>query len=118
MPSWEFRIRPGGNLHQPAWVIPPSFAFPDPALLNSDLAGRRIVAKETIMTDDIRQIDYYYMSVPDKPGEGARILTALHEARVNSVFRPSRTARADRNSTLSRKTAPLSSRLPGPRNSS
>jgi len=95
MPSWEFRIRPGGNLHQPAWVIPPSFAFPDPALLNSDLAGRRIVAKETIMTDDIRQIDYYYMSVPDKPGEGARILTALHEARVNSVFRPSRTARAD-----------------------
>jgi hypothetical protein len=37
------------------------------------------------MPDNIRQIDYYYMSVPDKPGEGARILTSLHEAGVNMV---------------------------------
>ena len=37
------------------------------------------------MPDDIRQIDYYYMSVPDKPGEGARILAALHDAGVNLV---------------------------------
>lgn len=37
------------------------------------------------MPDDIRQIDYYYMSMPDKPGEGARILAALHEAGVNLI---------------------------------
>ena len=37
------------------------------------------------MPDDIRRIDYYYMSVPDKPGEGARILAVLHEAGVNLI---------------------------------
>ena len=37
------------------------------------------------MPDDIRRIDYYYMSMPDKPGEGARILAALHEAGVNLI---------------------------------
>ena len=37
------------------------------------------------MPDDVRQIDYYYMSVPDKPGEGAHILAALHEAGVNLI---------------------------------
>ena len=35
------------------------------------------------MPDAIRRIDYYYLSVPDKPGEGARILTVLHQAGVN-----------------------------------
>jgi hypothetical protein len=35
------------------------------------------------MPDAIRRIDYYYLSVPDKPGEGARILTALHQAGIN-----------------------------------
>ena len=35
------------------------------------------------MPDEIRRIDYYYVSVPDKPGEGSRILTALHRAGVN-----------------------------------
>jgi hypothetical protein len=37
------------------------------------------------MPDDIRQIDYYYMSVPDKPGKGARILASLYEAGVNLI---------------------------------
>ena len=32
------------------------------------------------MADETRRIDYYYVSVPDKPGEGSRILTALHQA--------------------------------------
>ena len=32
------------------------------------------------MPDEIRRIDYYYTSVPDKPGEGARILAALRFA--------------------------------------
>ena len=35
------------------------------------------------MADEIRAIDYYYVSVPDKPGEGSRILTALHQAGIN-----------------------------------
>lgn len=35
------------------------------------------------MADEIRRVDYYYVTVPDKPGEGARILAALHEAGVN-----------------------------------
>jgi hypothetical protein len=37
------------------------------------------------MPDGIRRIDYYYTSVPDKPGEGARILAALNEAGVNLI---------------------------------
>jgi hypothetical protein len=37
------------------------------------------------MPDDIRQVDYYYMSVPDRPGEGARTLATLHEAGVNLI---------------------------------
>jgi hypothetical protein len=35
------------------------------------------------MPDEIKRIDYYYASVPDKPGEGARILSALQEAGIN-----------------------------------
>ncbi len=35
------------------------------------------------MPDEIRRIDYYYVTVPDKPGEAARILTALYQAGVN-----------------------------------
>ena len=35
------------------------------------------------MADEIRAIDYYYVSVPDKPGEGSRILTALRQAGIN-----------------------------------
>jgi hypothetical protein len=35
------------------------------------------------MPDTIRVVDYFYMSVPDKPGEGARVLNTLKEAGVN-----------------------------------
>ena len=35
------------------------------------------------MPDDIRRIDYYYTSVPDKPGEGARVLATLQGADIN-----------------------------------
>jgi hypothetical protein len=35
------------------------------------------------VADEIRRIDYYYVTVPDKPGEGSRILTALQQAGVN-----------------------------------
>jgi hypothetical protein len=37
------------------------------------------------MPDEIRKIDYYDAAVPDKPGEAARILTALEQAGVNLI---------------------------------
>ena len=37
------------------------------------------------MPDNIKRIDYYYVSVPDKPGEGTRILAALRDAGVNLI---------------------------------
>jgi hypothetical protein len=60
------------------------------------------------MPEDIRRIDYYYTSVPDKPGEGGRVLAALQGAGVNRLAsRRSRIAPAGRSSILSRKTAPF-----------
>lgn len=35
------------------------------------------------MPDTIRRVDYYYVIAPDKPGEGARIFSALRSAGVN-----------------------------------
>ena len=35
------------------------------------------------MGDSVTQADYYYTTVPDKPGEGARILAVLRDAGVN-----------------------------------
>lgn len=35
------------------------------------------------MPDTIRRVDYYYIKAPDKPGEGARVLSALRDAGVN-----------------------------------
>jgi hypothetical protein len=35
------------------------------------------------MADSIRGVDYYYVTVPDAPGEGQRILSALQESGVN-----------------------------------
>lgn len=35
------------------------------------------------MAEEIRRVDYYYVTVPDKPGEAARILAALQQAGVN-----------------------------------
>ena len=35
------------------------------------------------MADTIRTVDYYYVTVPDKPGEGARVLASLRDAGVN-----------------------------------
>jgi hypothetical protein len=36
-----------------------------------------------IVPDEIRRMDYYYVTVPDKPGEGERVLAALREAGIN-----------------------------------
>jgi hypothetical protein len=35
------------------------------------------------MPDTIRKVDYYYVTAPDKPGEGARVFSALRDAGVN-----------------------------------
>src|SRR2546422_3508496 len=35
------------------------------------------------MAETVRAVDYFYMMVPDKPGEGARILGTLRNAGVN-----------------------------------
>jgi hypothetical protein len=35
------------------------------------------------MADTIRRIDYFYIEVPDRPGEGAKALAALRDAGVN-----------------------------------
>jgi hypothetical protein len=35
------------------------------------------------MADEVKQVDYFYVTITDKPGEGARILTAFRDAGVN-----------------------------------
>lgn len=35
------------------------------------------------MPDEIKRVNYYYVSVPNKPGEGARVLAALQGTGVN-----------------------------------
>jgi len=51
------------------------------------------------MPDTIRQADYYYTMVPDKPGEGAKVLGLLRAAGVNllafSAFPSARKSQAD-----------------------
>jgi hypothetical protein len=51
------------------------------------------------MADTIRMVDYYYAMVPDKAGEGAKVLRVLRDARVNllafSAFPSQRKSQAD-----------------------
>ena len=35
------------------------------------------------MADTIQRVEYFYLHVPNKTGEGSRFLTALHEAGIN-----------------------------------
>ena len=35
------------------------------------------------MADKTRRVDYYYATVPDRPGEGKKVLSALKESKVN-----------------------------------
>ena len=35
------------------------------------------------MADTVRRVDYFYVTVPDRPGEGDRILSALRGSGVN-----------------------------------
>jgi hypothetical protein len=51
------------------------------------------------MADVTRVVDYFYTMVPDKPGEGAKVLKVLRDARVNllafSAFPSQRKSQAD-----------------------
>ncbi len=51
------------------------------------------------MADVIRKVDYWYVTVPHKPGEGARLLETLHAEGVNlralHVFPSGRRAQVD-----------------------
>jgi hypothetical protein len=51
------------------------------------------------MADTVRRVEYFYLQVPDKPGEGARVLGVLREAGVNllaySGFPAARRAQLD-----------------------
>ena len=51
------------------------------------------------MADEIRRVDYFYLQVPNRPGEGARALAALRDAGVNllafSGFPEGRVAQMD-----------------------
>jgi hypothetical protein len=35
------------------------------------------------MADTVRGVEYYYLTIPDAPGEGQRVLSALKESGVN-----------------------------------
>jgi hypothetical protein len=39
--------------------------------------------KEAVMPETIRLVEYFYIEAADRPGEGARALAVLKEARVN-----------------------------------
>jgi hypothetical protein len=51
------------------------------------------------MADAVRLVDYFYVSIPNKAGEGARLLELLRQERVNllafSAFPQGRKAQAD-----------------------
>lgn len=51
------------------------------------------------MADATRVVDYYYTMIPDKPGEGTKLLRVLRDARVNllafSAFPSQRKSQAD-----------------------
>jgi hypothetical protein len=65
--------------------------FPSVGALNYHLRRRRALTQTargyTVgdMPDQISKIDYYDVTVPDKPGEAARILSALETAGVNLI---------------------------------
>jgi prephenate dehydratase len=51
------------------------------------------------MSDTVRKVDYFYVVVPDRPGEGARVLSALAAEGINllafSAFPSARRSQLD-----------------------
>jgi prephenate dehydratase len=46
---------------------------------NGEIRGK----EDKAMADEIQRVQYFYTQVPDKPGEGAKVLGALKEAGIN-----------------------------------
>jgi hypothetical protein len=46
-------------------------------------SSRRRRRRRSSMADTVRGVEYYYVTVPDEPGEGQRILSALKDRGVN-----------------------------------
>jgi hypothetical protein len=50
----------------------------------SEALGTELEAwRRPTMADTIQRVEYFYLQVPNKAGEGSRFLTALHEAGIN-----------------------------------
>jgi hypothetical protein len=47
------------------------------------LASANTANEEVTMADTVKRVEYYYATVPDTPGEGLRILSALRERGVD-----------------------------------
>jgi hypothetical protein len=47
-----------------------------------DLINRRNHREVRALADKVRRVEYFYATLPDKPGEGFRILSALKDAGV------------------------------------
>jgi hypothetical protein len=52
--------------------------------------GEIRVKEYKAMADEIQRVQYFYAQVPDKPGEGAKVLGALKEAGKNPVGKAAR----------------------------
>jgi hypothetical protein len=50
---------------------------------DADKDAQKQNPKEVIVPEKIRYIDYYYVTVPDKPGEASRTLGALQQEGIN-----------------------------------
>jgi hypothetical protein len=61
--------------------------------------GEIRVKEDKAMADEIQRVQYFYTQVPDKPGEGAKVLGVLKEAGINLLafvaFPNSRRAQLD-----------------------
>jgi hypothetical protein len=46
---------------------------------------RNAFAKEAAMAEEVRQVEHYSASIPNKVGKGARVLRALRDGGVNLI---------------------------------
>ena len=60
--------------------------------------------------DTVRRVDYYYTTAPDKPGEGARVLSVFRDAGVGIL---GKLAAAGINATASEAVCTTSGRFAG-----
>lgn len=71
-----YACRPPGMIHGP-------YRVPAGGCVTFEIRYGKQMGGQTTMADEIRRVDYFYVQVPNKPGEGARALNVLREAGVN-----------------------------------